>query len=98
MRLCCSDDMIWKWLHKPRREIWPVELELLQTPRRESDIGDPGTAPSETGGLLVSIILRRKAQREETRLAALWGCEAHPGGAGPEYALWYVYAFEHDGY
>ena len=28
---------------------------------------------------------KTEAQREETRLAALWGCEASPGGAGPEY-------------
>ena len=41
---------------------------------------------------------KTKAQQEETRLARLWGCEASPGGAGPEYAVWYVYVFEHDGY
>ena len=41
---------------------------------------------------------KTKAQQEETRLAKIWGCEASPGGVGPEYAVWYVYAFEHDGY
>ena len=37
------------------------------------------------------------AQYQEDRLAQLWNCESHPGGAGPEYATWHVYYFEHDG-
>lgn len=37
------------------------------------------------------------AQRHETSEAARLGCDASPGGAGPEFANWYVYYFEHDG-
>lgn len=38
------------------------------------------------------------AQTEESLIANNWGCDASPGGAGPEYATWYIYAFEHNGY
>ena len=37
------------------------------------------------------------AQSGETRLAQIYGCESHAGGAGPDHATWYVYYFEHDG-
>lgn len=37
------------------------------------------------------------AQAAENRLARQLGCEAHPGGDGPEYATWSVYYFNHDG-
>ena len=35
------------------------------------------------------------AQNEENRLARLYGYHAHPGGAGSEYATWYVYQFDY---
>ena len=35
------------------------------------------------------------AQAREDELAFELDCEAHPGGAGPEYANWYVYYFEY---
>ena len=35
------------------------------------------------------------AQAAETQTAQRYGCAAAPGGAGPEYATWYVYYFEH---
>lgn len=35
------------------------------------------------------------AQAAETRLAAQHGCEAHPGGDGPENADWAVYKFDY---
>ena len=38
---------------------------------------------------------KSEAQREENRLARLYGCEAHPGGDGPERAKWCVYMFEY---
>lgn len=38
------------------------------------------------------------AQAAETLFAGEWGCDAHAGGGGPEYAVWYVYVFQHDGY
>ena len=37
------------------------------------------------------------AQSRETALATHYSCESHPGGAGPEYATWHVYYFQHDG-
>ena len=37
------------------------------------------------------------AQARETQLAEHYGCEYHPGGAGPENVTWHVYYFEHDG-
>ena len=38
------------------------------------------------------------AQSRETFLANVWGCEASPGGDGPENenAAWFVYYFQHD--
>jgi len=41
---------------------------------------------------------RAEAQTKENLIAAQWGCEANPGGGGPEFATWHVYTFEHDGY
>ncbi len=41
---------------------------------------------------------KSEAQSQETRIAKAWGCDAHPGGTGPEFATWYVYYFEHDGF
>ena len=38
---------------------------------------------------------KTEAQEVETRLAEQYGCEAHHGGDGPEYATWYVYAFNY---
>ena len=35
------------------------------------------------------------AQAAERRIARQRGCDAHPGGAGPEYATWYVYSFRY---
>ena len=38
---------------------------------------------------------RSAAQTKENQEARNRGCEAHPGGAGPERATWYVYYFEY---
>lgn len=35
------------------------------------------------------------AQRAETNWAAQYGCQAHPGGSGPEIATWFVYYFQY---
>lgn len=35
------------------------------------------------------------AQAAEDRLAKKYGCVAHPGGDGPDYATWYVYYFQY---
>lgn len=40
---------------------------------------------------------KQEAQQRETYEARQRGCEAHPGGDGPEWATWYVYYFQHDG-
>ncbi len=37
---------------------------------------------------------KSEAQRQENFEAQRRGCVAHPGGAGSEYATWYVYFFE----
>ncbi len=37
---------------------------------------------------------KSEAQAQETLLARRHGCEAWPGGVGPETATWYVYCFE----
>lgn len=38
---------------------------------------------------------RTAAQEQENAEAFRLGCTAHPGGAGPEVAYWYVYYFEY---
>ena len=38
---------------------------------------------------------KASAQSRENTLAAACGCDAHPGGAGAEYANWYVYGFNY---
>lgn len=42
-------------------------------------------------------ICQRKsdAQNRENIYAERFGCAAHPGGEGPELALWYVYYFQY---
>lgn len=40
---------------------------------------------------------KSRAQARETELARAWDCESHPGGDGPESAIWHVYYFEHNG-
>ena len=35
------------------------------------------------------------AQAAENEFASQYGCIAHPGGDGPEYAIWYVYYFQY---
>lgn len=35
------------------------------------------------------------AQAMERKLAKKYGCNYHPGGAGPERATWYVYRFDY---
>lgn len=39
---------------------------------------------------------KSQAQARETELAHAWGCESHPGGGGPESAIWHVYYFQHN--
>lgn len=45
------------------------------------------------------IVSRHKtksaAQAAEDRFADSYGCDASPGGAGPEHANWCVYVFEY---
>jgi hypothetical protein len=38
---------------------------------------------------------KAKAQEGETILASHHGCDAHPGGRGPENETWLVYHFEY---
>ena len=38
---------------------------------------------------------KSQAQAAENQIAAQRGCVAHPGGAGLEYATWYVYSFQY---
>jgi len=49
--------------------------------------------------VLAGPLSRAQAQAEETRSAANYGCEAHPGGNDPDFpgSKWYVYGFNHDG-
>ena len=41
---------------------------------------------------------KKNAQAAEIRLAKQKGCDYHPGGSGPDYAIWYVYGFNFDAY
>ena len=45
--------------------------------------------------ILETLFSKTSAQQAETRLSQQHGCVASPGGAGPEYATWYVYYFEY---
>lgn len=38
---------------------------------------------------------KSEAQAAETRLARQYGCQASPGGDGPEHADWVVYKFDY---
>ena len=38
---------------------------------------------------------KSQAQAVENQIAAQRGCVAYPGGAGAEYATWYVYSFQY---
>ena len=38
---------------------------------------------------------KRAAQKAEKQFAQRYGCDAHPGGGGGQYATWYVYKFNY---
>lgn len=45
--------------------------------------------------ILATYPTKSQAQQRETQEAASRGCQASPGGAGPEVATWSVYYFDY---
>ena len=73
----------------------PCQVGITMSPTQRRAQWEQERPTLRNWQILETCYSKSAAQRRETALAQQYGCNAHPGGGGPENATWYVYYFQY---